>query len=96
MLLVALVGGLAFLAYSVLVRDTLQVPLMATGFLVCGIVFGLMACLAVVAVIRAGRERRDGTAVLAALGGGVLAMASLLSLAAGLIFSMIWSGTRTG
>jgi hypothetical protein len=96
MLLVALVGGLAFLAYSVLVRDTLQVPLMATGFLVCGIVFGLMTCLAVVAVIRAGRERRDGTAVLVALGGGVLAVASLLSLAAGMIFAMIWSGTKSG
>jgi hypothetical protein len=96
MLLVALVGGLAFLAYSLLIRDTLQVPLMATGFLVCGIVFGLMAVLAVVAVIRAGHERRDGTAVLAALAGGALAVASMLSLAGGLIFAMIWSGTRAG
>lgn len=96
MLLVALVGGLGFLVYSVLVRDTLQVPLMATGLLVCGIVFGLMAVLAVAAVIRAGRERRDGTAVMAALAGGVLAVASMLSLAAGLIFAMIWSGTKAG
>ena len=96
MLLVALIGGLAFLAYSLLIRDTLQVPLMATGFLVCGIVFGLMAILAVIAVIRAGHERRDGSAVLAALGGGVLAVAALLSLAAGMIFAMIWSGTKAG
>lgn len=96
MLLVALIGGLGFLAYSVLVRDTLQVPLMATGLLVCGIVFGLMAVLSVAAVIRAGRERRDGTAVAAALIGGVLAVASMLSLAAGMIFAMIWSGTKAG
>jgi hypothetical protein len=96
MLLVALIGGLGFLAYSVLIRDTLQVPLMATGFLVCGIVFGLMSLLAVIAVVRAGRERRDGTAVIAALGGGMLAVASLLSLAAGMIFAMIWSGTKAG
>jgi hypothetical protein len=96
MLFVALIGGLGFLAYSVLIRDTLQVPLMATGFLVCGIVFGLAALLALLAVIRAGRERRDGTAVIAALGGGMLAVASLLSLAAGMIFAMIWSGTKAG
>jgi hypothetical protein len=96
MLLVALIGGLGFLAYSLLVRDTLQVPLMATGFIVCGIVFALMSLLAVLAVIRAGRERRDGAAVLAALAGGMLAVASLLSLAAGTIFAMIWGGTKTG
>ncbi len=95
MLLVALVGGLGFLAYSLLIRDALQVPLMATGFIVCGIVFGLMSLLAVLAVIRAGHARRDGTAVLAALTGGVLAVASLLSLAAGTIFAMIWSGTQS-
>jgi hypothetical protein len=96
MLLVALVGGVAFLLYSVLIRDALQVPLMATGLAVCGIVFGLMALLAVVSVVRAGREGRDGTAVLAALAGGVLAVASLGCLAGATIFSMIWSGTATG
>lgn len=96
MLLVALIGGLGFLAYSLLIRDALQVPLMATGLLVCGIVLGLMTLLAVAAVIKAGRERRDGTAVLAALAGGMLAVASLLSLAAGMIFAMIWSGTTAG
>ena len=31
-LFVALLGGLAFLAYSIFFRDALQVPLMATGF----------------------------------------------------------------
>jgi hypothetical protein len=96
MLLVALLGGLGFLAYSVLIRDALQVPLMATGLLICGIVLGLMAGLAVVSVIRAGRDGRDGTAVMAALAGGVLAFGSLMCLAAGAIFSMIWSGTKTG
>jgi hypothetical protein len=96
MLLVALIGGLAFLAYSLLIRDALQVPLMATGFAITGIVLGLMALLAVISVIKAGRDGRDGTAVFAALGGGILAFASLMSLAAAAIFSMIWSGTKTG
>lgn len=94
MLIVALLGGLGFLAYAVFVRDQLQVPLLASGFAVIGLVFATMAVLALVAVMRAGREGRDGTAVLAALFGGLLAVAALMSLAGAVIMSLIWSGTR--
>jgi hypothetical protein len=93
MLVIALLGGLGFLAWSVLVRDQLQVPLMASGFAVVGLVFAAMAVLALLAVIRAGREGRDGTAVMAAIFGGLIAVASLMSLAGAVIMSMIWSGT---
>jgi hypothetical protein len=92
-LAIALAGGLAFLAWSVLVRDQLQVPLMATGFAICGLVFAAIAVLAVVSVVRAGRDGRDGTAVLTALAGGLIAVAALMSLAAAVIFSLIWGGT---
>src|SRR5262249_38046289 len=44
-LFVALLGGLAFLAWSTFDRDQLQVPLMATGFAICGIVFAVTAIL---------------------------------------------------
>jgi hypothetical protein len=94
MLFVALLGGAAFLSYSVLVRDQLQVPLMASGFAVVGLVFAAMAGLAVLSVVRAGRDGRDGTAVLAAVFGGLLAVAALMSLAAAVIMSLIWGGTR--
>jgi hypothetical protein len=93
-LVAALLGGLAFLAYAVLIRDQLQVPLMATGFAVVGIVFGVMAVIALLAVVRAGREGRDGTAVMTALFGGVIAVAALMSIAGALIMGMIWTGTR--
>lgn len=93
MLFLALLGGLGFLAYSVLVRDQLQVPLMASGFAMVGLVFGAMAAIAVLSVVRAGREGRDGTAVLSAVLGGLLAVAALMSLAAAVIMSLIWSGT---
>ena len=93
MLVIALLGGLAFLAWSVLVRDQLQVPLMASGFAVVGLVFAAMAVMALLGVIRAGREGRDGTAVMTAVFGGLIAVASLMSLAAAAIMSMIWSGT---
>jgi hypothetical protein len=92
-LLIALAGGIGFLLWSVLVRDQLQVPLMATGFAICGIVFAATALLSVAAVVRAGREGRDGAAVLTALLGGVVAVMALMSFAAAVIMSLIWSGT---
>ena len=95
-LAVALAGGLAFLLWSVFRRDQLQVPLMATGFAICGLVFAVAAVLSVAAVIRAGREGRDGAAVLTALGGGLIAAASMLLLAGAVIMSMIWGGTKPG
>lgn len=94
MLLIALLGGLGFLAYAVLVRDQLQVPLMASGFAVIGLVFAAMAVLALVSVVRAGRAGRDGTAVMTALFGGLIAVAALMSLAGAVIMSLIWSGTQ--
>ena len=93
-LLIALLGGLGFLAYAVLVRDQLQVPLMASGFAVIGLVFAAMAVLALVSVVRAGRAGRDGTAVMTALFGGLIAVAALMSLAGAVVMSLIWSGTR--
>jgi len=93
-LLIALVGGLGFLLWAVLVRDQLQVPLMATGFAICGIVFGVAAALAVVSVVRSGRAGRDGTAVVTALFGGLIAVAAMMALAAAVILGLIWSGSQ--
>lgn len=92
-LLIALIGGIGFLAWSVLVRDQLQVPLMATGLAICGLVLAAIALLSVAAVVRAGREGRDAAAVLTALVGGLFAMAALMALAGAVIMSLIWSGT---
>jgi hypothetical protein len=95
-LAVALAGGLAFLAWSVFVRDANQVPMMATGFAVCGIVFGIVAVMSVGGIISAGREGRDGAAVLTALVGGLIAVAAMLLLAGAVIMSLVWSGTKSG
>jgi hypothetical protein len=94
-LVVALLGGLGFLAYSIFFRDALQVPLMATGFAVVGIVLAVAAFMSIGAVVTAGRESRDGAAFFTALFGGFLAVGALMCLAAAVIMSMIWSGTST-
>jgi hypothetical protein len=92
-LFVALLGGLGFLAYSTFFRDALQVPLMASGFAVVGIVLGIAAVMSIGSVISAGREHRDAAAFFTALIGGFLAVAALMCLAAAVIMSMIWSGS---
>lgn len=92
-LAVALVGGLAFLAWSIIVRDQLQIPLMASGFAIIALVFAAMAVMAVAGVVRAGRDGRDGRAVLTALVGGLLAVAAFMAFAAAVIMALIWSGT---
>ena len=93
-LLIALVGGIGFLLYATFVRDQLQVPMMATGFAICGLVFAAVSVLAVFGVVRAGREGRDGRAVVSALVGGLVAIGALMFLSAAMIMGMIWSGTK--
>jgi len=92
-LLVALLGGLAFLAWAVVVRDQLQVPLMTSGFAIVGLAFAAAAAMAAASVVRAGREGRDGTAVATAVLGGLLAIAAFVSFAAAFIMALIWGGT---
>ncbi len=95
-LAIALAGGLSFLAWSVIVRDANQVPMMATGLAACGIVLAVVAVTSVRRIINAGREGRDGTAVITALVGGLIAVAAMLLLAGAVIMSLIWSGTKAG
>lgn len=89
-LAIALIGGLAFLAYAVVVRDQLQVPLMASGFAIVGLVFAAIAIVGAANVIRSGREGRDGLAFASALGGGVAGIVALMCLAAALVMALIW------
>ena len=95
-LALALAGGVAFLVWSIVVRDQLQVPLMATGFLICGLVLLVWGLLGLRAVLTAGREGRDGAAVLTAVAAGLATAASMLLLAGAVIMSLIWGGTKSG
>jgi len=92
LLTVALLGGTGFLVYAVVVRDQLQVPLMASGFAIVGLVFAAIAVVGAANIVRAGREGRDGSAFLNAVVGGVAGIIALLSLAAAVIMGLILNG----
>lgn len=75
-LAVALIGSVAFIAYTITVRDVSQIPLFDSGAVVLGLVFGALAIYALRATWRAGIAERNGRALAAGLVGGVAAMIS--------------------
>jgi len=79
-LAVALIGSLLYLAYAVTVRDASQIPALASGALVLGLVFGMLATVGGIETYRAARTGRAARSVVAAVTGGV-AGAGIVSLA---------------
>ena len=75
-LAIALVGSVAFLLYAIIVRDPSQIPLLASGAVVLGIVFAALAAYSLRATWRAGVAERNGRAVALGLFGGFAAMIS--------------------
>jgi hypothetical protein len=75
-LVVAIVGSIIYMAYTVTVRDTSQIPLLASGAVVLALVFGALAAYSLRATWRAGMDGRGGRAMLVALVGGGAAIAA--------------------
>ena len=74
-LAIALIGSVLFALYAVTVRDASQIPLLAAGSAVLGIVFIALAFYALRSIWRAGLAGRSGKAL--ALGVGGLAQLDL-------------------
>jgi FtsH-binding integral membrane protein len=91
-LVVAIVGSIAYMAYTVTVRDTSQIPLLASGAVVLAVVFGALAAYSLRAILRAGSDGRDGRALMLALVGGGAAMAAAGFAAGAIILFQIASG----
>jgi hypothetical protein len=91
-LVVAIVGSIAYMAYTVTVRDTSQIPLLASGAVVLAVVFGALAAYSLRAILRAGSDGRDGRAMLLALVGGGAAMAAAGFAAGAIILFQVASG----
>ena len=73
-LAIALVGSVVYVAYAVTVRDASQIPLLASGAVVLGIVFVALAGYCLRATWRAGIDGRDGRAIALGVVGGIAAI----------------------
>ena len=88
-LLVALVGSIAYLTWAFTVRDPSQLPMMAAGAAVVGIVFSVIALAGVVEVVRSARRGAGGRSFVAALFGGIAAMIALGCFAAAIVLGQL-------
>jgi heme/copper-type cytochrome/quinol oxidase subunit 3 len=70
-LAIALIGSVVFAVYAVTVRDASQIPLLAAGSAVLGIVFIALAIYALRSIWRAGVAGRSGRALAFGVGGGI-------------------------
>lgn len=88
---VALIGSLAYLVYAISVRDTRQIPLLASGAGVLGIVFALLAVAGGVSTFRAGRDGHFLRALGMAIAGGVAGMIAAGALAFAFVLALAYN-----
>ena len=86
---VALVGSLAYLLYAVTVRDASQIPLLASGAVVLGLVFGAIAFVGARAAWRSSVRGRDGRAFAHALVGGIASLIAAACFAGAFILATL-------
>lgn len=89
-LLIALIGSVSFLLYAVTVRDTSQIPLLASGSAVLGIVFAALALSGATGAVRAGREGSGGRAFAMALTGGLASVIAFGCFGAAIVLALVW------
>jgi len=86
---VALIGSLAYLAYAVTVRDASQIPLLASGAVVLGIVFAAIAGVGARATWRSSVGGRDARAFAHAIVGGLAALVAAACFAGAVILFLL-------
>jgi hypothetical protein len=91
LLVVALLGSIAYLVYALTVRDASQIPLLASGAVVLGIVFAAIAIVGARATWRSSVGGRDARAFGHAIVGGLAAIAAAGCFAAAVILFLLQS-----
>ena len=91
-LLIALIGSIAYVVYAITVRDASQIPLLASGAVVLAIAFAALTVYSFGAVLRSGRDGRGGRAIVLAFVGGGAAIATAGCLAAAFVLFRLASG----
>jgi hypothetical protein len=89
LIVVALVGSLAYLGYAVTVRDASQIPLLASGAVVLGLVFAAVAFVGARAAWRSSLRGRDGRAFAHALVGGIASLVAAACFAGAFILATL-------
>jgi uncharacterized YccA/Bax inhibitor family protein len=92
LLIVALVGSVAYFLYALTVREADQIPLMAAGLVVLGIVFVAIAVFGLRATWRSSVRGRDGRALAHALVGGFACLAAASCFAGAIILGLVSRG----
>jgi hypothetical protein len=89
-LVIALVASLVYVGFALTIRDSSQVPLLASGFAILGIVLVAMAVIAVRSTWRAATDGRNGPAFGLAVGGGIAAMLGFGCIALAIVLALVW------
>ncbi len=92
-LFIAVAGSIGYLAYAITVRDATQIPMLASGAAVLGIVFSALAIAGAIETVRAARSGRPGRSVMAAVFGGVAGLVAFGCFGAAAIFALLWGAT---
>ncbi|MDQ2964982.1 MAG: hypothetical protein M3R57_03965 [Chloroflexota bacterium] len=87
-LVLALVGSLAYVAFALTVRDTAQLPMLSSGAAVLGIAFMALAVSGFLGIRRAGYDGNDRRALLLALLGGLAAIIGFGCFAMAIVLAM--------
>ena len=95
LLALALIGSVAYLLYAITVRDASQIPLLASGAAVLGVVFIAVAVTGLIATWRSSLRGSDGRAIGHALIGGIACLAAAACLAVAIILGMVSSTPAT-
>jgi hypothetical protein len=89
---IALGGSMLFIVYAIAVRDASQIPMLAAGSAVLGIVFSTLAVAGAVWTYRASKDGDGGRAFAFALLGGFAALAAAAGFATAVVLALVWRG----
>jgi hypothetical protein len=88
---VVLLGSLAFIAWVVLTVEDNQIPLLAFGFVALGASFVAIAVGALVGMWRAASRAEGGRAFILAVVGGLAGLAAIGALTVTALLTMVWN-----